>query len=185
MPYDDKQLTGYVLLVDAQGGASDDVSAPDAGQTLLYTTEQGLVAERPSQQWFCDAPVLLSSLGAVVLTDTAQSILDNPFTVPDDIDASFPTVYRIDAQVLVENFVPAATSVGIYVVALLDGAPAGPAVIIPCDGATGGGGGCVSLLVTGSEGEVLDIAAYLIDASDAADATLYIGTIRRDLRIFP
>lgn len=188
MPYDEKLLNGFVLLQDAQGGANDDVAAPDAGQTLLYTTEQGLVAERAAglsaaNQWFLDQPVLLNGASPVALTDTPQSILDAVYTIPDDIDASFPTIYRVEVQVVVESFVQDANSIGIAVVPFVDGTQNGPAVIVACDPATGAGGTTLTFFAAGSSGEDIDVRAYLLNAADAADAYCYLGLIKRELRL--
>lgn len=189
MPYDEKQLAGYVLLVDAQGTAQDDIAAPPEGQTLLYTTEQGLVAERaPSEgfaarQWFLDQPALLEGGEPVSLTDSAQSILVAPYTIPDDIDANFPTFYRLEVGVVVENFAPDASSAGILVAPYVDGDPAAPPALVPCDAASGIGGTTVSFFVSGVAGIEIDVRAYLINAADAADAYAYLGVIKRELRI--
>ena len=192
MSYPEKQLNGYVLLVDAQGSAQDDVAAPDAGNTLLYTTEQGLVVERApvapfdTNQWFLDKPVLLEVTAPVSLTGTAQSLLDAPYTIPDDIDANFPTLYRLEGQVVVSNFSPDANGSAIAVVPYVDGSQAGPLVLVPCDAFTGDGGTTVTFFVSGSSGQDVDIRAYLLNAADSADATLYLTYIRRELRVaFP
>ena len=190
MPYDEKQLSGYVLLIDAQGTAQADVAAPPEGQTLIYTTEQGLVLERaPSdgfeaRQWFLDQPALLQGDGGVSLSDTPQSILDTPYTVPDDIDAAYPTIYRLELQVSVEAFVPDTTSIGIMVRAFVSGeAYATPPVLVPCDAASGLGGTTVTFFVFAGEGNVVDVEAYTLDAADAATASASVGLIKRELRL--
>jgi len=190
MPYDEKQLAGYVLLIDAQGTAQDDIAAPPEGQTLLYTTEQGLVLERaPSEgfearQWFLDQPVLLSGGNTVALTATPQSILADPYTVPDDIDAAFPTVYRLELQVYVDNFAPDTTSIGIMVQATVSGeAFTTPPILVPCDAASGLGGATVTFFVFAGEGNVVDVEAYTLDAADGANASASIGVIKRELRL--
>lgn len=190
MPYDEKQLSGYVLLIDKQGTAQDDVAAPPEGQTLIYTTEQGLVLERsPSEgfearQWFLDQPALLSGGEPVSLTDTPQSLLADPFTVPDDIDAAFPTIYRLELQVYVSSFVPDATSIGIMVQATVSGeAYATPPILVPCDAATGIGGTNVTFFVFAGEGSVVDVEAYTLNAADAATALASVGLIKRELRL--
>lgn len=190
MPYDEKQLSGYVLLIDAQGTAQDDVAAPPEGQTLIYTTEQGLVLERaPSEgfearQWFLDQPALLSSGDPVALSSEPQSLLANPYTVPDDIDAAFPTIYRLELQVYVSSFVPDATSIGIMVQATVSGeAYATPPILVPCDAATGIGGTNVTFFVFAGEGNVVDVEAYTLNAADAADASFSVGLIKRELRL--
>ena len=190
MSYPEKNLVGYVLMLDAQGTSTDDIAPPDAGQTMLYTTEQGLVLERsPSdgfeaRQWFLDQPALLQGDGAVSLSDTPQSILDTPFTVPDDIDASYPTIYRLELQVSVENFAPDTTSIGIMVRATLSGeAYATPPVLVPCDAASGLGGTTVTFFIFAGEGNVVDVEAYTLDAADAATASASVGIIKRELRL--
>ena len=190
MAYDEKQLNGYVLLVDAQGTAENDVAAPPEGQTLLYTTEQGLVAERAPlgvgfgvRQWFLDQPALLEGGEAVSLTGSAQSILVAPYTIPDDIDANFPTFYRLEVGIVVEGFTPDASSAGILVAPYVDGDPAAPPALVPCDAASGIGGTTVSFFVSGVAGLEIDVRAYLINAADAADAYAYLGVIKRELRL--
>jgi hypothetical protein len=190
MAYSDKELRGYVLLVDAQGTAENDVAAPPEGQTLIYTTEQGLVLERsPSdeygtRQWFLDQPALLSGGDTVSVTDTPQSLLDAPYTVPDDIDAAFPTVYRLELQVYVSSFAPDTTSIGIMVQATVIGEEvATPPILVPCDAASGIGGATVTFFVFAGEGNVVDVVAYTLDAADAADASVSVGIIKRELRL--
>jgi hypothetical protein len=177
-------------LIDQVGTAQDDVSAPEEGATIIYTTEQGLVLERaPSEglearQWFLDQPALLQGDGAVSLSDTPQSILDTPYTVPDDIDASYPTIYRLELQVSVENFAPDTTSIGIMVRATLSGeAYATPPVLVPCDAASGLGGTTVTFFIFAGEGNVVDVEAYTLDAADAANASATVGLIKRELRL--
>ena len=191
MAYSEKNLAGYVLLIDAQGTAQDDVAAPPEGQTLIYTTEQGLVLERApndgfeARQWFLDQPALLQGDGGVSLSDTPQSILDTPFTVPDDIDAAFPTIYRLELQVSVADFAPDTTSIGIMVRAIVsDGeAYATPPVLVPCDAASGLGGTTVTFFVFAGEGNVVDVEAYTLDAADGANASASVGLIKRELRL--
>jgi len=190
MPYDDKQLTGYVLLVDAQGTAENDVAAPPEGQTLLYTTEQGLVLERQptegfaARQWFLDQPALLEGNGEPnALSGTPQSILALPYVVPDDIDANFPTIYRIELGVVVSNFVPDASSAGIWVQPFVDGDNAAPPALVPCDAAAGEGGTTVTFFVAAEAGLEIDVRAYLINSADAADAAAYFGLVKRELRL--
>ena len=182
--------SAIIKLIDQVGTAQDDVSAPENGATIIYTTEQGLVLERsPSdgfeaRQWFLDQPALLQGDGAVSLSDTPQSILDTPFTVPDDIDASYPTIYRLELQVSVENFAPDTTSIGIMVRAALSGeAYATPPVLVPCDAASGLGGTTVTFFIFAGEGNVVDVEAYTLDAADAADASATVGIIKRELRL--
>lgn len=188
MPYDEKLLNGFVLLVDAQGGAGDDVAAPDAGQTLLYTTEQGLVAERPAPegfsapQWFLDQPTLLDGYTEGGLTDTPISILAEPYTIPDAIDANFPTFYRLEGVVSVENFSQDANSVGIWVAPYVDGSQQAYPIIIPCDPSTGDGGACVTFFVTGVSGLEIDLRAKLLNSNDGANVS-FIGVIKREMRI--
>jgi hypothetical protein len=192
MPYDEKQLAGYVLLIDKQGTAQDDIAAPPEGQTLLYTTEQGLVLERsPSEgfearQWFLDQPALLSGGDTVSLSDTPQSLLDAPYTVPDDIDAAFPTFYRLELQVYVENFAPDTTSIGIMVQATVSGVEgfSTPPILVPCDAASGLGGATVTFFVIAdTAGLDVDVVAYTLDAADGANASASIGLIKRELRL--
>jgi hypothetical protein len=190
MPYDNKQLAGYVLLQDAQGTAENDVAAPPEGQTLLYTTEQGLVLERhptegfAARQWFLDQPFLLSGNEPNALSDTPQSILAAPYIVPDDIDANFPTFYRIELGIVVENFSPDASSAGIWVQPFVDGDLAAPPALVPCDAASGQGGTTVTFFVTAfSPGHEIDVRAYVINPADNADAYAYLGLVKRELRL--
>ena len=179
-----------IKLVDQVGTALDDVSAPESGTTILYTTEQGLVLERsPSEgfearQWFLDQPALLSGDAPVALTGTPQSLLADPYTVPDDIDAAYPTVYRLELQVYVENFAPDTTSIGIMVQAIVSGeAFVTPPILVPCDAASGVGGTNVTFFVFAGEGNVVDVEAYTLDAADAATASVSVGIIKRELRL--
>lgn len=187
MPYPDSNA--IFQFVDQVGSVADDVATPDAGKTLLYTTEQGLVLERApiapidANQWFLDKPALLVGTPPVSLTGTAQSLLDAPYTIPDDIDANFPTFYRIEGQVVVSNFSPDANGSAIAVVPYVDGSQAGPIVLVPCDAFTGDGGTTFGFFVSGSSGQDVDIRAYLINPSDSADAALYLSYIRRELRV--
>jgi hypothetical protein len=192
MPYDEKQLAGYVLLIDKQGTAQDDIAAPPEGQTLLYTTEQGRVLERaPSdgleaRQWFLDQPALLFSGQTVSLTDTPQSLLDAPYTVPDDIDASYPTVYRLELQVYVDNFAPDTTSIGIMVQAVVNSDPpfSTSPILVPCDAASGLGGTTVTFfLIADTAGLEVDVVAYTLDAADGANASASFALIKRELRL--
>jgi hypothetical protein len=182
--------SAIIKLVDQVGTAQDDVPAPESGATILYTTEQGLVLERApieefgTRQWFLDQPALLSGGDTVALTATPQSILADPYTVPDDIDAAFPTVYRLELQVSVSSFAPDTTSIGIMVQATLIGEEfATPPVLVPCDAASGIGGTNVTFFVFAGEGNVVDVVAYTLDAADAADASVSIGLIKRELRL--
>jgi hypothetical protein len=177
-------------LIDQVGTASDDVPAPENGATILYTTEQGLVLERsPSEefgtrQWFLDQPALLSGGDTVALTDTPQSLLADPYTVPDDIDAAFPTVYRLELQVSVSSFAPDTTSIGIMVQATVGGeAFTTPPILVPCDAASGIGGTNLTFFVFAGEGNVVDVVAYTLDAADGANASASIGLIKRELRL--
>ena len=190
MPYDDKQLAGYVLLQDAQGTADDDIAAPDEGKTLLYTTEQGLVLERQptegftARQWFLDQPFLLSGNEPNALSDTPQSLLAEPYIVPDDIDANFPTVYRVELGVVVSNFSPDASSAGILVQPFVNGESAAPPALVPCDAASGLGGTTVTFLLGWTvAGNEIDVRAYLLNSSDNADAYAYLGLVKRELRL--
>lgn len=191
MPYDEKQLSGYVLLIDAQGTAQDDIAAPPQGQTLIYTTEQGLVLERSpidglaARQWFLDQPYLLSGNGNVLLTSgNPESVLAEPYIVPDDIDASLPTIYRLELQVYVEAFVPDATSIGIMVQPYVNGATSLPPSLVPCDAASGFGGTFVTFFVTsGVAGLEIDVKAYTIDSDDTATVFVPYGAIKRVLRL--
>jgi hypothetical protein len=179
-----------IKLIDQVGTSQDDVSAPENGATILYTTEQGLVLERApieefgTRQWFLDQPALLSGGDTVSVTDTPQSLLDAPYTVPDDIDAAFPTVYRLELQVYVDNFAPDTTSIGIMVQATVSGeAFTTPPILVPCDAASGLGGATVTFFVFAGEGNVVDVVAYTLDAADAADASVSVGIIKRELRL--
>jgi hypothetical protein len=178
-----------IKLIDQVGTSQDDVPAPESGTTILYTTEQGLVLERApaglneARQWFLDQPVLLNSHdGDVGLTDTPQSILDVPYEIPDDIDASFPTYYRLEAQIVVGGFAPDASSIGILVVPYVDGSASSP-VIVPCDSATGIGGSTVTFFVSGSSGESIDLRAYVINAGDVANANVVTALLKREVRV--
>jgi hypothetical protein len=179
-----------IKLIDQVGTALDDVSAPESGATILYTTEQGLVLERaPSEgfearQWFLDQPALLSGDDPVALSDTPQSLLADPYTVPDDIDAAYPTVYRLELQVYVSSFAPDTTSIGIMVQATVSGeAFTTPPILVPCDAASGLGGATVTFFVFAGEGNVVDVVAYTLDAADGANASASIGLIKRELRL--
>ena len=191
MPYDEKQLAGYVLLIDKQGTAQDDVAAPPEGQTLLYTTEQGLVLERaPSEgfaarQWFLDQPYLLGGNESVLLTGgNPASVLADPYIVPDDIDSALPTIYRLELQVYVEAFSPDTSSIGIMVQPYVNGATSLPPSLVPCDVASGFGGTFVTFFVTSEvAGLEIDVKAYTIDSADTATVFVPYGAIKRVLRL--
>ena len=183
--------SAIIKLIDQVGTAQDDVPAPEEGATIIYATEQGLVLERaPSdgfeaRQWFLDQPALLSGGEPASLSGGEPvSLLADPFTVPDDIDAGYPTIYRLEVQVSVEDFVPDATSIGIMVRAFVSGeAYATPPVLVPCDAASGLGGTTVTFFVFAGEGNVVDVEAYTLDAADAATASATVGLIKRELRL--
>jgi hypothetical protein len=177
-----------IKLIDQVGTSQDDVSAPENGATILYTTEQGLVLERSpseefgSRQWFLDQPVLLTGIEPVSLVLEPTSII-TPYTVPDDIDASLPTVYRIELQVVVENFAPQETSIGILVQVFVDGEADFSAILVPCDAATGYGCSTVTLLTLAETGLEIDVRAYLLNGDDYATAYATVGVLKRELRL--
>ena len=181
--------SAVIKLIDQVGDQFADVAAPEEGATILYTTEQGLVIERQptggfaARQWFLDQPFLLSGNEPNALSDTPQSILAAPYIVPNDIDANFPTIYRIELGIVVQNFSPDASSAGVWVQPFVDGEYAAPPALVPCDAASGQGGTTVTFFVAADAGYEVDVRAYLINSADNADAYAYLGLVKRELRL--
>jgi hypothetical protein len=120
---------GYLLVLDKVGtSTANPVPAPDAGETLIYATPQGLVAEKAAATWYLDKPVSVAFSGAGVLTGTASyvSLLAAPFTIPDSVesDSTTATTYCADLNFAFAFTGATAASAGFYVQAYLAGVAA-------------------------------------------------------------
>lgn len=183
MAYSDPN--GYVLLVDAVGTTADDIDAPSAGETLLYTTQQGLVLERAlgagADAWFCDKPVILSG-GSTTLTSTYATILTATHTIPDQIDAANAT-YCIEISVQgTFTGTTAPTSNGVLLAVYVDGSSVAEFVIPRSTTLALSGviGSTVKWWFTAGAGDVVDVRAKEIGGSDDGVITAVKGTLRRD-----
>lgn len=178
MSYGDS--SAIIQLTDQVGESGvADVPAPDEGKTILYTTEQGLVFERPASQWFCDAPAFIQNDQPGGLTATPVTV--GGWTVPDSIDSGLPTIYKIEVAIT-GSYAADGTSYGIYVRPYVDGSPAAPAQLIAGNGDIGAT--CI-FWVTADWGVNIEIKAYLENNNDEGQFTSLYGTIRRDFRAFP
>ena len=119
---------GYLLVLDKVGtSTADPIPAPDAGETLIYATPQGLVAEKAAATWYLDKPVSVAFSGAGVLTATTSyvSLFAAPFTIPDSVesDSTTTTTYCADINFAFAFTGATAASAGFYVQAVLSTGP--------------------------------------------------------------
>jgi len=119
---------GYLLVLDKVGtSTANPIPAPDAGETLIYATPQGLVAEKAAATWYLDKPVSVAFSGAGTLTATVSyvSLLAAPFTIPDSVesDSTTTTTYCADINFGFAFTATANTSTGFYVQAVLSTGP--------------------------------------------------------------
>lgn len=171
MAYGD--ANGYVLLLDGVGtSTANPVPAPDAGETLLYATPQGIVAEKAAATWYLDKPVSLAFSADTALTATTSyvSLLAAPFTIPNQIesDNTTSTTYCVDLNFGYTYTGDANTSVGFYVKAVLSTGPAAEFFIPANYTEPTTGTAVVRWWFTAASGTTLDLQFKKIVAGDAA-----------------
>lgn len=164
---------GFVQLIDRVGtSTANPIAAPEAGNTLLYTTPQGIVAERSAATWYLDKPVSVAFSAATALTATTGyvSLLAAPFTIPDSVesDSTTSTTYCVDLNFGYTYTGAANTSVGFYVKAVLSTGPAAEFFIPANYTAATTGTAVVRWWFTAASGTTLDLQFKKIASGDAA-----------------
>jgi len=119
---------GYLLVLNKVGtSTANPIPAPDAGDTLIYGTPQGLVAEQSAATWYLDKPVSVAFSGSGTLTGTVSyvSLLAAPFTIPNTVesDSDTTTTYCADINLGFAFTGATAASAGFYVQAVLSTGP--------------------------------------------------------------
>lgn len=171
MAYD---IENAVFQITDRVGTStaNPVPAPAAGQTILYTTPQGIVAEQSAATWYLDKPVSLafSAATALTATDSYVSLLAAPFTIPDSVesDSTTSTTYCVDLNFGYTFDGAASTSVGFYVKAVLSSGPAAEFFIAGNYITANTGTAVVRWWFTAVSGTTLDLQFKKIAAGDAA-----------------
>ena len=171
MAYSDEN--GYLLFINRVGtSTANPIAAPDAGDTLVYTTPQGIVAEQSAATWYLDKPVSVAFSAATALTATTSyvSLLAAPFTIPNQIesDDTTSTTYCVDLNFGYTYTGAANTSVGFYVKAVLSTGPAAEFFIPANYTAATTGTAVVRWWFTAASGTTLDLQFKKIASGDAA-----------------
>ena len=182
---------GYLLVLDKVGtSTANPIPAPDAGETLIYATPQGLVAEKAAATWYLDKPVSLTLVGAgaaIVGTDTYATILTAPFTIPDQVesDSTTTTTYCIDIN-FGYTFTGAAGRFGFLVLINGTGGILDSTHFVDANGAvTTTGTANIRYWFTGASGDTLDVQVRMLNAADslsilAAATQPRVVLVRRD-----
>jgi hypothetical protein len=188
MAYD---IENALLQITDRVGTStaNPVPAPAAGQTILYTTPQGIVAEQSAATWYLDKPVSLafSGAGELTATDSYVSLLAAPFTVPNTVesDSSTTTTYCVDLNFGYSFDGATAASMGFYVKAVLSSGPVAEFFIAGNHTTLGTGTAVVRWWFTAASGVTLDLQFKKIAAGDAltiplASTQARYALVRRD-----
>jgi hypothetical protein len=171
MAYD---IENALLQVTDRVGTStaNPVPAPAAGQTILYTTPQGIVAEQSAATWYLDKPTSLTLVGAgaaITATDSYVSLLAAPFTVPNTVesDSTTSTTYCVDLNFGYTFDGAAATSIGFYVKAVLSSGPVAEFFIAGNYTTATTGTAVIRWWFTAASGVTLDLQIKTIAAGDA------------------
>ena len=182
---------GFVQLIDRVGtSTANPIAAPEAGNTLLYTTPQGIVAEQSAATWYLDKPVSLTLTGAgaaIAGTDTYASILTAPFTIPNTVesDNTTSTTYCIDIN-FGYTFTGAAGRFGFLVLIDGSGLVLDSTHFVDANGAvTTTGTANIRYWFTGASGDTLDVKVKTLNAGDslsilAAATQPRVVLVRRD-----
>jgi hypothetical protein len=182
---------GYVLVLDKVGtSTANPIPAPDAGETLIYATPQGLVAEKAAATWYLDKPVSLTLVGAgaaITGTDTYATILTAPFTIPNTVesDSSTTTTYCIDIN-FGYTFTGAAGRFGFLVLINGSGGILDSTHFVDANGAVATTGTAnIRYWFTGASGDTLDVQVKTLNAGDslsilAAATQPRVVLVRRD-----
>jgi hypothetical protein len=182
---------GFVQFIDRVGtSTANPIPAPEAGNTLLYTTPQGLVAEQSAATWYMDKPVSLTLVGAgaaITGTDTYATILTAPFTIPNTVesDSSTTTTYCIDIN-FGYTFTGAAGRFGFLVFLNGSGGILDSTHFVDANGAvTTTGTANIRYWFTGASGDTLDVQVKTLNAGDslsilAAATQPRVVLVRRD-----
>ena len=188
MAYD---ITNALLQVTDRVGTStaDPVPAPAAGDTILYGTPQGLVAEKAAATWYLDKPVSLafSGAGELTATDSYVSLLAAPFTVPNTVesDSSTNTTYCVDLNFGYAFDGVTAASIGFYVKAVLSSGPTAEFFIAGNYTTANTGTAVIRWWFTAASGVTLDLQFKKIAAGDTltiplASTQARYALVRRD-----
>ena len=164
---------GFVQFIDRVGtSTANPVPNPDAGNTLLYTTPQGIVAEQSAATWYLDKPVSVAFSAGTALTATTSyvSLLLAPFTIPDSVesDSTTSTTYCVDLNFGYTFTGSAASSIGFYVKAVLSTGPVAEFFIAGNYTTATTGTAVVRWWFTAVSGTTLDLQFKKIAAGDAA-----------------
>ena len=164
---------GYLLVLDKVGtSTANPIPAPDAGETLIYATPQGIVAEQSAATWYLDKPVSVAFSAATALTATTSyvSLLLAPFTIPDSVesDSTTSTTYCVDLNFGYTFTGSAASSIGFYVKAVLSTGPVAEFFIAGNYNTATTGTAVVRWWFTAVSGTTLDLQFKKIAAGDAA-----------------
>ena len=164
---------GYLLVLDKVGtSTATPIPAPDAGETLIYATPQGLVAEKSAAVWYLDKPVSVAFSAGTALTATTSyvSLLAAPFTIPDQVesDSTTSTTYCVDLNFGYTFTGSAATSIGFYVKAVLSTGPVAEFFIAGNYNTATTGTAVIRWWFTAVSGTTLDLQFKKIAAGDAA-----------------
>jgi hypothetical protein len=182
---------GFVQFIDRVGtSTANPIPAPEAGNTLLYTTPQGLVAEQSAATWYMDKPVSLTLVGAgaaITGTDTYATILTAPFTIPNTVesDSSTTTTYCIDIN-FGYTFTGAAGRFGFLVFLNGSGGILDSTHFVDANGAVATTGTAnIRYWFTGASGDTLDVQVKTLNAGDslsilAAATQPRVVLVRRD-----
>jgi hypothetical protein len=189
MAYD---ITNALLQVTDRVGTStaNPVPAPAAGDTILYGTPQGLVAEKAAATWYIDKPVSLTLVGAgaaIAGTDTYATILTAPFTIPNSVesDSTTTTTYCIDIN-FGYTFTGAAGRFGFLVLIDGSGGILDSTHFVDANGAVATTGTAnIRYWFTGASGDTLDVKVKTLNAGDslsilAAATQPRVVLVRRD-----
>lgn len=181
---------GFVQFIDRVGtSTANPVPNPEAGNTLLYTTPQGIVAEKATATWYLDKPVSLafSGAGELTATDSYVSLLAAPFTVPNTVesDSTTSTTYCVDLNFGYAFDGATAASVGFYVKAVLSSGPAAEFFIAGNYTTANTGTAVVRWWFTAASGVTLDLQFKKIAAGDSltiplASTQARYALVRRD-----
>jgi hypothetical protein len=164
---------GYLLVLDKVGtSTANPVPAPDAGETLIYGTPQGLVAEKAAATWYLDKPVSVAFSLDTALTATTSyvSLLAAPFTVPNQVesDSSTSTTYCVDLNFGYTFTGATSASVGFYVKAVLGSGASAEFFIAGNYTAATTGTAVIRWWFTAASGDTLDLQFKKIASGDAA-----------------
>jgi hypothetical protein len=171
---------GYVQLVQADGSSSDSVPSPDAGNSLLFATAEGLTVQYSNgNRFMLDLPVLVSgtSLPETITNTSFEPIVGLSYEVPDVIGAS--CLYQVDV-VVGGTLTPDTTSTAFHLaISVNDGSPDVEYTVPSANPVDTAFGGSFRFFVYMSPEDVAQVVARVCESGDSIEFTFAVATLTR------